>query len=155
MEFDEEECRNAENCFIGTEIKKWLRECTENIGVHVLCRKTPNNASENWPKRLIDVGHRSTWPCFPRLVLTAELQVEDLRYVALSHVWGLLNQQEKRDISTTIESQAARMEGTPLNRFPDQYKAVMILCRCLDVPYLWIDSLCIIQVGAPIIFPLH
>jgi hypothetical protein len=99
---------------------------------------------------LLDVGHRTEWPCSPRLVLTAELQADELRYAALSHVWGQINQQEKLAISTTVETLAVRMKGSSLDGFPDQYKAVFILCRCLDIRHLWIDSLCIIQVSISI-----
>lgn len=37
------------------------------------------------------------------------------------------------------------MAGIPLESFPKTFKDVIAICRALDIRYLWLDALCIIQ----------
>ncbi len=37
------------------------------------------------------------------------------------------------------------MRGLPLTEFSQTFRDAIIVCRRLDIPYLWIDSICIIQ----------
>jgi hypothetical protein len=131
-----------------SQVQKWLKDCTEGEGRHKKCIKSKSK-KEDLPLRLIDVGKPKQWPCIPKLLDTANLQGGDpeaMRYVALSHSWGTLSEVEQMLMSTTIESLEDRRAGIGLLSLPTQYQAVIVLCRCLGIRYLWIDSLCIIQV---------
>ena len=90
---------------------------------------------------------RGQWPCIPKLVDTFDLTTKATDFVALSHVWGSLTQVQKDGMSTTSLTLDARRKGIRLETMPLQYRAVVVLCRCFRFRYLWIDSLCIIQVG--------
>jgi hypothetical protein len=61
-------------------------------------------------------------------------------YVALSHCWGSVP-----FITTTSETLAARETGIPLRDMPKTFRHAVYTTRTLQVRYLWIDSLCILQ----------
>jgi hypothetical protein len=61
-------------------------------------------------------------------------------YIALSHCWG-----QTAIVRTTKATFARRKQGIDISLLPPAFRdAIDIACR-LDVRYLWIDSLCIIQ----------
>jgi hypothetical protein len=73
-------------------------------------------------------------------VMLYQSQGEVERYVCLSHCWGprlLL-----RTLSTNIESHQERI---PWDALPLTYQETIVFVRKLQIRYLWIDSLCIIQ----------
>ena len=126
----------------------WLHRCTDREKRHDIC-STHNLVPEKLPKRLIDVGEADTWPCVPRLVESETLADQRPKYVALSHSWGPLSSADKGSMSTTLQNLGSRLEGLNMQLLPAKYQAVLILCRCLRLRYIWIDSLCIIQVSDP------
>jgi hypothetical protein len=92
----------------------------------------------NWyPPRLLDVSMDPV-RLIPRLKVR-----EGSGFAALSHCWGQvpflgLSQEaiptyERNGIDTTI--------------LPHNFRDAIEICRWLRIPYLWIDSLCIIQAG--------
>jgi hypothetical protein len=130
------------------QVQKWLGDCTEGEGRHKECIKSKSK-KEGLPRRFIDVGEPKQWPCIPKLLDTINIQGSDpeaMRYIALSHSWGTLSEVEQMLMSTTIKTLDDRRAGIDLLSLPTQYQAVIVLCRCLGIRYLWIDSLCIIQV---------
>ena len=102
------------------------------------------------PTRLIDVGEHRVWPCLPRVVESATLAVEapsqQLRYIAPSHNWGELSADAQAIMTTTRENLQGRMNAIEMQHLPSKYQAGILICRALRVRYLWIGSLCIIQV---------
>lgn len=64
----------------------------------------------------------------------------DGSYIALSHCWGT-----GRMFKTTIASKKQRMRNIRLTELPRTFRHAITVTRKLDVRYLWIDSLCIIQ----------
>ena len=65
----------------------------------------------------------------------------DQRYATLSHCWG-----SSRDFLTTRESLAQMKEGFRLSdRLPKTFSDAILVAHKLGIPYLWIDSLCIVQ----------
>ncbi len=107
------------------------------------CAPYPLDSTGFIPTRLIDIGVIET----PKLVISAESRIEDRRYVPLSHKWGMPDQEEKRAMTTTLESLKPRLVGFDLWSLPRRFLDVFFLCHWMGVRYLWIDSLCIIQVG--------
>jgi len=91
------------------------------------------------PTRVIDVGEDDKTV---RLVLTDEMRE---RYVALSHCWGELTEEEKAKRCTTRENEERRAQWLPVTELPQTFQDAIIVTRKLGQQYLWIDSLCIIQ----------
>ena len=89
------------------------------------------------PTRLIDVGKRGE-PEVPRLIETATAEHYD--YIALSHCWG-----GHVALTTTPETFEQHKEAIPLEDFPLTFRDAVDFTRKMDMKYLWIDSLCIIQ----------
>ena len=63
------------------------------------------------------------------------------RYAALSHRWG----NETKPIITTTENVDAHISRIPFSDLSTSFQDAVRPCRQLSVPYLWIDTLCIIQ----------
>ncbi|KAH0426238.1 heterokaryon incompatibility protein [Colletotrichum camelliae] len=63
-------------------------------------------------------------------------------YCALSHCWGPINKQPLR---TTRQTLAARMTGIAFDQLPATFRDAVYLVLTLQIEYLWIDSLCIVQ----------
>ena len=62
------------------------------------------------------------------------------KYNTLSHCWGLGNfLQLNQSTNTALES------GLPINELPQMFQDAIYVCQCLEVRYIWIDSLCIQQ----------
>lgn len=64
------------------------------------------------------------------------------RYIALSHCWG---PKEKHSITTTLNIDRHLAEGIPFGSLSKTFQDATTITRELDVEYLWIDSLCIMQ----------
>ena len=61
-------------------------------------------------------------------------------YITLSHVWG-----KAQIITTTTSTLAERMEGIAMESLSNTFRDAVEVARQINVRYLWIDSLCIIQ----------
>jgi hypothetical protein len=61
-------------------------------------------------------------------------------YIALSHCWG-----KNPIVRTTTGTLAQRKQGIDMSLLPPAFRDAIVIARRLDVRYLWIDSLCIIQ----------
>ena len=62
-------------------------------------------------------------------------------YIALSHCWGSPN----KTFITTHDTIADMKAGFVMEQAPATFRDAISITRCLDIRYLWIDSLCIIQ----------
>jgi Heterokaryon incompatibility protein (HET) len=95
------------------------------------------------PTRLIDLRAVAR----PKLVRSRSIHSKDTRYACLSHQWGKPDM-NARSVMTTLKSNLqSRLKGFRLENLPERYQEAMILCHLLGVRYIWIDSLCIIQVS--------
>jgi hypothetical protein len=110
--------------------KDWMNECENN---HPNCQEHSTDLPE-LPTRIIDVGNDGQ---DPRLVDGAARRS---RYATLSHCWG-----NAPTIKTDTESLRLRQDGIPLETLPKTFREAIQVCRNLDIPYIWIDSLCIVQ----------
>jgi len=95
------------------------------------------------PTRVIDVGDGRT----ARLVLTNKDNIsEGAHYIALSHCWGNLTEnQKKKWCTTTGNKEERRAQGFPVTELSQTFQDAIRVTRELGQRYLWIDSLCIIQ----------
>ncbi|KAF2785795.1 HET-domain-containing protein [Melanomma pulvis-pyrius CBS 109.77] len=67
------------------------------------------------------------------------------KYVALSHCWGKITEDNKRQFCTTDNNIKARLVGFNLSELPKTFQDAIHVTRELGIQYLWIDSLCIKQ----------
>jgi len=87
------------------------------------------------PTRLIEVGEPV------RLVDSASIKASP--YVALSHCWGPLKDNEK--FCTSKHNIEQLKESIAVDSLPRTFRDTLTITRGLDIKYIWIDSLCIIQ----------
>lgn len=65
------------------------------------------------------------------------------RYLALSHRWGDLSDDEK--FCAFKANFNGLKQAIPIEKLPKSFQDAVRVTRALDIRYLWIDSLCIIQ----------
>uniref|UniRef100_A0A0B7JXX0 Protein kinase domain-containing protein n=2 Tax=Bionectria ochroleuca TaxID=29856 RepID=A0A0B7JXX0_BIOOC len=119
-------------------LNSWIHECD---GKHKCMTETQDGRapSGQMPTRMIAVGKdvNST----VRLVESALLPKD--KYVALSHRWGDLSQYVQ---FCTLDGNIDDFkERIPYDYLPKSFQDAIRVTRAIGVPYLWIDSLCIIQ----------
>ena len=117
-------------------ISKWLSTCST---LHAECRR---KSDIQLPTRIIDVGpaDRSQDPC---LVVTSN---ESGDYVALSHCWGSLIESDVGNYARTLKNNLKDMQrGIPRSMLPQNFQDAILTVRKLQLRFLWIDALCIIQ----------
>jgi hypothetical protein len=85
-------------------------------------------------------------PEFLRLDLGPKFQA-GTKYIALSHRWGDDFDKEEPTVRTSQENVTKRLEELSLSNLPKTFQDAVKATRELRIPYLWIDSLCIIQYG--------
>ncbi|KAF4959084.1 hypothetical protein FGADI_1962 [Fusarium gaditjirri] len=111
--------------------REWLNACGHAQGKHANCTKT---TISTLPTRVISVGS-DTVP--PRLVVTEPNQ--QAHYAALSHCWG-----GTTPTMTTLSNLEEYTASLPSD-LPQTFEDALKVARALEIPYIWIDSLCIIQ----------
>ena len=107
-----------------------LRDCKDN---HTDCPPLAEPYS-TLPTRVIDCSN----PSRPRLFATDAMRA---RYIALSYAWG-----EAQDHKTTTQNIDSYMRSIDLAVLPQTIVDAIKVTHRLDISYLWIDSLCIIQI---------
>jgi hypothetical protein len=113
----------------------WLQECLHE---HEACnRDIPVNP---WhPTRLLDLASFHQHNDTIRLVTTAEDPIL-APYATLSHCWGGASFLQLTKVNLPSFS-----IGISLMDLPKTFREAIFVARRLDVRYLWIDSLCIMQ----------
>lgn len=119
----------------GPVLASWILECNTT---HKDC--TTKNAK--LPHRVLDVGSKPGSRIF--LHDSPREPKEDGRYVALSYCWGGLHPPK-----TTKRNLAQRQQGISFDALPRSFQDAVIVTRNLEIRYLWIDSLCIVQDHTP------
>jgi Heterokaryon incompatibility protein (HET) len=121
-------------------LEGWLQEC---ISCHDSCSTTwtgdsvGDDTDRLLPRRLVDVGSHSKPP---RLIHVNETFHQP--YVTLSHCWGPA---DKRPTRTTKATLHLHLIEIPLEELPPTFQDAIVVCRRLNIQFIWIDSLCIIQ----------
>ncbi|KAF2194114.1 HET-domain-containing protein [Zopfia rhizophila CBS 207.26] len=131
-------CGETEDSNTGSDVTfqlvaAWVTECLEN---HEKCHKAQSGANP-LPTRVIDVGlaDGSQQP-----FLYEPGKQEHGRYIALSHCWG-----KHELLRTKMENLVEHKKEIPLSSMPKTFADTVMVTRRLNVRYLWIDSVCIIQ----------
>ena len=98
------------------------------------------------PTRLIDIG--KTENSRPRLVTTTSLIDEEspglVKYAALSYCWGPREDAEQQ-VKTTWSNLHSFCQEIPEEQLTPVIKDTFRVCRTLQIRYVWIAALCIIQ----------
>jgi hypothetical protein len=89
------------------------------------------------PKRLIDLGARNAPPATPKVIYTRGRQEQ---YVALGYCWG-----PTQLLSTQIDNLGEMEKSIPVEILLQTIRDAFLVARKLDIQYIWIDALCIIQ----------
>ncbi|CAI4213976.1 unnamed protein product [Parascedosporium putredinis] len=123
-------------------LRSWLNRCTET---HKACARSISGAILN--SRDAPLPTRC-------LLIDGVDQSGDLRYrleetlgktgcyLTLSHRWN----DDTETSKTTWKNYARRKEGKDLN-LPPLFRDTILLAHKLGIPYVWIDSVCIVQDG--------
>ncbi|OBR10482.1 TOL protein [Colletotrichum higginsianum IMI 349063] len=128
-------------------LRQWLQDCDKN---HAMCcsDNNPGSYPARTPTRLIDVGPKGQETV--RLLETrSSQQGEDpskpagFEYIALSHPWG--DRALHQHFCTTRDNIHDHMNRISDDSLPATFKDAIRVTRDLNVRYLWIDSLCIVQ----------
>lgn len=131
----------------GQFVKKWLDVC---VSQHDTCRvsfsgdEVEHRSTSIAPRRLLHVLPAAGVGLTPKVQL---VEIERnagfaVQYAALSHCWG---PPEKRPPRTLQGNLARHKGGIPWTTLSQTFKDACTLCADINVEYLWIDSLCIIQ----------
>ncbi|KAI1121299.1 heterokaryon incompatibility protein-domain-containing protein [Nemania abortiva] len=90
------------------------------------------------PTRLIDVGKEQD--IFPRKIRLVQHEPGSRgNYLALSHRWS------SSCHTTTTENLEEHLREIPEQKLPQTFSNAVTICKYMDIQYLWIDSLCIVQ----------
>ena len=114
--------------------KEWIAECTK---FHPKCAK-PKNSS--LPTRLVDVLSLSKAGKV-RVVETQSISSDSgIQYVALSYCWGLTP-----TLKLEKSTRQALSSGVAIEILPRTMQDAINFTRNINLDWLWVDSLCIIQ----------
>lgn len=99
------------------------------------------------PRRLLDItaGQVKLVPsASSSIALPLLLGGKRPKYAALSYCWGDASVASTQ-ITTTKDTEVARQAGIPMDQLTQTLLEAVMVCRFLDIPYLWVDALCILQ----------
>lgn len=116
-------------------VRRLLHNCLDR---HEVCRLREPDWEFGLPSRVLSIEDNNGGISV-KLVKTSGLSG---RYCALSHRWG---SEDKRPLRTTKESFKDHLSCIPWDTLPPLFQDAVTLTRGIDIKYLWIDSLCIIQ----------
>ncbi|KAK8079468.1 hypothetical protein PG997_007286, partial [Apiospora hydei] len=127
------------------QMRAWLQDCDKSKSHRCTEPHQDNARNLKPPSRLLNVKPFEN---------SNDLRLDDLRqdatgevvrqqYLALSHCWGKQVDDPKwRTLRSNVES---RMKGFKLSELPRTLRDAINVTKALRVPYLWVDSICIIQ----------
>jgi hypothetical protein len=122
-------------------MRAWLQH---EVGEKVTKETANRTSSAPTPTRLIDVAgaSRASQKDSVRLVETKSIgqKSQELEWIALSHRWGSC-----QHMTTTKQTLQSHLEEISFAALPQTFQDAVIVTRKLNVRYLWIDALCIIQ----------
>ncbi|KAI0102843.1 heterokaryon incompatibility protein-domain-containing protein [Nemania sp. FL0031] len=110
-------------------IKNKIRDCDN----HPACNRT---SSFLLPHRVLDVGAAGS----EVVRILENCQDQGQQYIALSYCWG-----GHLPLKSTTSNISELKNGIPWNELPQVFKDAIYVARTLNVQYVWIDSLCIVQ----------
>jgi hypothetical protein len=103
------------------------------------------------PTRLLSIGKADM--DHVRLIPTTQIRSgmndsERINYLALSYCWGSAEAAGSL-LLTPHQTMDSWLQGIKIDTMPQVFKDAITIAHKLDIQYLWIDSLCIIQNDPP------
>jgi hypothetical protein len=118
-------------------VRRWLHVCQT---AHENCNGDLDRLRQfTLPKRLLLVNALQQAPDTIALIDSSSLK-QPVRYATLSHCWG--NVRRCRLLQNNLKTYE---RGIVTADLPLTMREAVEVCQTLDIAYLWIDSLCIIQ----------
>jgi hypothetical protein len=115
-------------------ILEWIANCREN---HQACA-VERPEVKTTPSRLLDIEPREDASVV--LVQSRDNACHTCHYATLSHCWG-----KARVIQTTKQTLTQRKRCIEWQSLPQTFQDAITIVRAVNIRYIWIDSLCIIQ----------
>jgi hypothetical protein len=117
-------------------LKNWIEECRDE---HEHCRDS--SRASKLPTRVVEILGSET-------VRLKEVTHEEAPYACLSHCWGESEWWRTRaePIKTTAKTLSSHKVSINWSDLPQTFKDAIKVTRQVGLRYIWIDSLCIIQV---------
>ncbi|KAF7927088.1 hypothetical protein EAE99_005419 [Botrytis elliptica] len=123
---------------VNTQIQPWIEACYNRRENHENCGRTIG--TNILPTRLIDVGTMNNESV--RLITTMDsMEPSKHPYLILSYCWGRGNDVAK----TTTGNLEDRLRSFDIAYLPKTIQDAIILTRMMNIRYLWVDAICIIQ----------
>jgi hypothetical protein len=107
---------------------QWLRDCVKHD-------KCTYRHDQPFPTRILDIGKVQS----DAIILREPLN-QSGRYICLSYCWSGAD-----FINTTSENINDHKKGIPWEALPQTFQDVIRVARRLEIGYIWIDALCIVQ----------
>jgi hypothetical protein len=121
-------------------ISTWLQICVED---HPGCQHdvlSKDSRQEMLPTRLLDIQSTDVVRLVDTCQIDRGVDISHPKYAALSHCWGMTHEPQLNESTFSDLT-----KGIPTKDFPRLFQDAVFLAKFIGVPYLWIDSLCIIQ----------
>jgi hypothetical protein len=119
-------------------MREWMHKCT---GSHRVCSQQSTIQKESTqPTRLLDLNSLQRDGDSGISLITTENGSPYL-YACLSHRWDTA----VVSCRTTVDNILQRLEFIHFDQMPTNFREAISIARYLDIRYLWIDSLCIVQ----------
>lgn len=128
-----------------SKIKGWLGRCDSE---HALCSQRRRQQKLDWyPTRLVEVSplrqDDGVAEKVPACKITCSKDIPTgHQYITLSHRWG-----EGNFAKLTLNNLDSWTTEIPTAVLPQTFRDALVVARRCGIPYVWIDSLCIIQKG--------
>lgn len=118
---------------VFSQAKMWLEDCASHLPKHERCNMA--SASDFVPPRLLKITGTS--------VQLLQGMPNAVRYATLSYCWG----DDGDQALLTTENETNFYCGIMLDTLPGTIRDFMQVAKALDIEYVWVDRLCIIQNG--------
>ncbi|THV45856.1 hypothetical protein BGAL_0443g00030 [Botrytis galanthina] len=122
-------------------IKKWLSQCVSLDSLSFTghqCHEVSELIMPVLPTRVLDVSRVGP----DGKVYLVRSNGKRQKYTTLSHCWGDANH---APITTSKATVSDRASGIFLDSLPKTFRDAVVITYHLNINYIWIDSLCIIQ----------
>ncbi|KAF2794151.1 HET-domain-containing protein, partial [Melanomma pulvis-pyrius CBS 109.77] len=121
-------------------LRRWMDECSSSHNDCLVTSTTQDDSSR--PARLLDITpiQRGSEVGIKIIETTSG---RSYRYACLSHRWDIAIKHHQ----TTTENISNFLDFLNLNLMPANFRDAVAIARDLNIQYVWIDSLCIIQSG--------
>ena len=98
---------------------------------------------EYCPRRLLYLGDSGVDQCKLVETKTMDGAARTVKFAAFSHPWG--SDEVHEHFKSTKANCQEHLAGMDVKKLPANFQDAIRVCRGLEIQYLWIDSICILQ----------